>query len=288
MLVALLCLLTQSPIDWKPTATLKSPAISELSGMVQSRQSPDRFWAHNDSGDKARLFAIRRDGTSIGSPDGISIQGAQNVDWEDIAYGDGKIWISDLGNNSNARKNLGVYVVNDVDPAGTTSMKPLRFLPIQYPDQTAFPPPQMHFDSEAIFIFQGKLHILTKHRMPNGRLPENGTKLYRLDTEFTDKPNTLTKLDSKDNMKGWVTAADISADGRWLAVLTHFPMASVWIFDTRGVGSKLLSKPVRWVALTNAKQCESICFDGPNHLMLGNEQRDLFRIRVDQVPAAPR
>lgn len=258
--------------------------MSEISGIVQSKQVSNRFWVHNDSGDKARIFAIQRDGTVIGSKDGIVIEGAKNKDWEDIAYGDNKIWISDLGNNANSRKDLGVYVVEDFEPLGATTVKPIKFLPIRYPDQTAFPPTQRHFDSEAIFVFNGKLHVLTKHRMPTGPLPETGTKLYRLDTEFTDKPNVLTKIDSREGLKGWVTAADVSPDGRWLAVLTHFPMASVWVFDTKGVGSKLLSKPVRWVAMTNAKQCEAICFDGPSHLIMTNEQREIFRIRLDQVP----
>lgn len=285
MLAALVCLLAQTPLDWKPTATMKASAMSEISGIVQSRRSPDRFWVHNDSGDKARIFAIKRDGSVIGLNDGTLIEGAKNVDWEDIAYGDGKIWISDLGNNGNARKDLGVYVVNEFDPVQATTARPLKFLPIRYPDQTAFPPPQRHFDSEAIFVLNGKLHVLTKHRMPSGPLPETGTKLYRLDTEFTDKPNVLKKLDSRDGMKGWVTSADISSDGRWLAVLTQFPVASVWIFDTRGVGDRLLSKPARWVAMTNAKQCEAISFDGSSHLVMTNEQREIFRIRVDQVPS---
>lgn len=285
MLSLLVALVAQTPLNWKPTATMSAPAMSEISGIVQSRKDRDRFWVHNDSGDKARIFAIKRDGTPIGSRDGFLIEGAKNVDWEDIAYDAGRIWISDLGNNGNSRKNLGVYVVEDFDPVQATTVPALKFLPIRYPDQTAFPPPQRHFDSEAIFVFRGKLHVLTKHRMPTGPLPETGTKLYRLDTEYTDKTNVLTKLDSRDGMKGWVTAADISPDGRWLAVLTQFPVASVWIFDTRGVGDKLLSKPTRWVAMTNAKQCEAICFDGSDNLVMTNEQREIFRIKVNQVPA---
>jgi hypothetical protein len=75
----------------------------------------------------------------------------------------------------------------------------------------------------------------------------------------------------------------MSPDIRYLAVLTHMPIASIWIFDTQGVGDKLLSKPVRWVELRNAKQCEAICWVGRDQLIVANEQRELFVVKLAQV-----
>ena len=280
MLAALLVLAQAPVLELKPAATLAAPALSEVSGIVRSVRDATRFWVHNDSGDSARIFAIKANGTLVKE---VKVEGAKNVDWEDLTIGGGNLYVADLGNNGNARKNLGVYVFPEPDPARDASAKP-RFLPVVYPDQASFPPTFMRFDCEAVFWFKGKLHALTKHRLPGGTFPESATNLYRMDTQFQDKPNRLKKLDSKVDMKGWVTAADMSPDGRYLAVLTHMPIASIWIFDTQGVGDKLLSKPVRWVEIRNAKQCEAICWNGREELLIANEQRDLFKVKLSQVP----
>ena len=75
----------------------------------------DVFWVHNDSGDIARIFPVRRDGTSIIPPDsesdGVLIKNGSNLDWEDIAFDNmGNIVIGACGNNANKRKDLGIYV----------------------------------------------------------------------------------------------------------------------------------------------------------------------------------
>ena len=36
---------------------LSNESLQEVSGVTRSHLFPDTFWAHNDSGDKARLFA---------------------------------------------------------------------------------------------------------------------------------------------------------------------------------------------------------------------------------------
>ncbi|RYG42513.1 hypothetical protein EON79_18735, partial [bacterium] len=59
MLAALLLL--QSP----PIARIALPVIDEGSGIVASRRYPGVFWTHNDSGDAARFFAIKADGTAV-------------------------------------------------------------------------------------------------------------------------------------------------------------------------------------------------------------------------------
>jgi hypothetical protein len=281
MIGLLLLTAFQSPIEWRPTAKFTAPALSEVSGIAKSGTHSDIFWVHNDSGDSARIFAVRANGSMVRE---FKIQGAKNVDWEDMAFAEGSLAIADLGNNGNARKNLGVYFITEPNPRVGDTVYRTQFVPVVYPDQASFPPTFMRFDCEAVFWFKGKLHVLTKHRLPGGLLPESSTNLYRLDTRSESKPNRLKKLDSKEDMKGWVTAADMSPDGRYLAVLTHMPRASVWIFDTEGVGDKLLSKPVRWVELRNAKQCEAICWVGKDELMIANEQRELFVVKLSQLP----
>ena len=37
---------------------IRFSALNELSGIVKSRRFEDVYWAHNDSGDQPRLFAL--------------------------------------------------------------------------------------------------------------------------------------------------------------------------------------------------------------------------------------
>jgi hypothetical protein len=284
-----------------PVALVSHGPIEEMSGIVKSARYPDTYWVHNDSGDTARLFAIRADGQvivpgflqsaySVGPVQtaekpfypGIRIDGATNYDWEDIARDGDTLYISDLGNNGNARRDLAVYTVTEPNPAAVEGAHFVQRLPIVYPDQSAYPDPtSWHFDCEAIFVYKKRLHLLTKHRVP-GRIgtPEAGTNLYRLDTQHTDRPNVVKKLDSVADLGGWITAADLSPDGKTLAVLCEAPVASVWLFSLGKTGDRLLSGAARRLILEGAKQCEGICFDSDNELIVTNEDRDLFRLRT--------
>jgi hypothetical protein len=286
----------QTTIDLKAIATVKHPPIGEMSGIVQSRTYPGVFWVHNDSGDSARIFPIKADGTLIkptyetdfwvNTPEegkkewpGIKIVDAHNVDWEDIAIDRDILYVSDLGNNGNARRDLGVYVIPEPNPNATGETRSLKFLPIKYPDQTTFPSAVWHFDCEAIFVFKGKLHIITKHRKDgNFAVPEDSAKLYRLETAYTDKPNVLKKLDTREGLGGWVTAADLSPNGKTLAVLCNAPVASIWFFDLQRTGDGMLNAPSKRILLKNARQAEAICFENDKSVLVTNEQRDIFRV----------
>ena len=264
---------------WTPTGLIRSKELSELSGLAASRRHPGIFWGHNDSGDSSRFFALRADGSVVAE---VEVRDAKNQDWEDIALDGKTLYLADLGNNDNKRDNLCVYKLDEPNPSKGDQKVEATKLRVAYPDQSEFPPKQeaWRFDCEAVFVFQGKLHILTKQRAAGMRfLPLDSTTLYRLDQEDTEKVNVLTKLDSRTQLGGWVTAADLSPDGKTLAVLTHL-VASVWLFDVRGATDKLLAKPLKRILLDDAKQCEALCFRDNQTLLLGNEQRELFSLSL--------
>jgi hypothetical protein len=254
---------------------------------VKSARYRDVYWIHNDSGDRARFFAVSGDGKAVMPAgmraedyQGIAVANAKNSDWEDIARDRDTLYLSDMGNNGNARRDLGVYVVKEPDPRRTTEVRG-TFLPIAYPDQKEFPPSGLRaFDCEAIFALRGKLYFVTKHRL-NALIPGSSAGLYRLDTRHTDKVNVLTKLDTHTNLGGWVTGADVSPDGKTVAVLTQAPEQSVWLFDAKAKGDKFLSlgKPRR-IVFSGAKQCEAVAFADNGTLLVTNEQRDIYKLRV--------
>lgn len=272
-------------ISLNPIAKVKFEAIDEMSGIVKSRRFKDTYWVQNDSGDSARFFAIQRSGNLIQLPTraayfGIEVKDATNIDWEDITIDGDTLYLCDTGNNLNMRKDLTVYAVKEPDPKKMKSVSIASRIPVSFPDQTEFPPSKMwNFDCEAVAAHKGKLYFVSKWRV-SAREPGNGASIYVLDKPRKDgESNVLRKLDTNANLSGWVTGADISPDGKKIAVLVQAPKAGVWIFDMTK-GDKILSHPLGYVSFTGAKQCEAICWDSANQLLITNEQRDIFELAV--------
>gem|GEM_PF-424898 len=95
-----------------PLGDLADAALTEASGLIQSARDPDLLWSHNDSGDHARIFALGRDGSALGTytfdlPDS---------DWEDLGAGLDPdtgatvLFIGDIGNNDLSRTSVAVYL----------------------------------------------------------------------------------------------------------------------------------------------------------------------------------
>ena len=283
-----------------PTA-IKFSTLNELSGLVKSRRFDDVYWAHNDSGDQARLFAIDHLGKIIfpsflagefygevsargKTPwPGLPILVAANVDWEDIATDAEHLYIADMGNNGNARRDLGVYVIPEPNPRAAELTRPVSFLPIRYPEQREYPAKLWHYDSEALFVFQDKLYFITKHRQP-GKIDkfEVGAVLYRLDTRYTDRFNILTRVDTHSVMSV-ATGADLSPDGRYLAVISY---RDLWLFEKPVANDQWLSGtayrlPLPW---RESKQVEAVAWADNEQLVIGNEEGELYWIARKSVP----
>ncbi len=248
-----------------PTAIFDSRDIDESSGIVMSRQYPGIFWTHNDSGDLPRLFAVRANGQLVAQ---VRIKGAKNIDWEDIANDDqGRLYICDIGNNMNRRRELTIYVIKEPNPFTKTSALVTKQTNYRYPDQQRFPDlEKFNFDAEACFWGSGSLYILTKHRS------DPHTQLYRLNLFSRESPQTPTLIAEYD-IGGMVTGADLSPDGRRLAVLTY---KKIHLFDKPNDHDNYLAGRHKEINIKFG-QAEGICFDGQT-LMITNEKGQLLRI----------
>ena len=110
-------------------------------------------------------------------------------------------------------------------------------------------------------------------------IPQTGTKLYAMPTKVVQGDvNVLEKKDSLPDMGGWVTGASVSPDGRTLAVLTHFPKASVWFFELDAKSDKLLQGKKHQVVIRDAGQCEAVAFDDNDTVVVSNEEGRLMSI----------
>ncbi|MDX2131225.1 MAG: endonuclease/exonuclease/phosphatase family protein [Planctomycetota bacterium] len=283
--------LAQPALQLRPIAALGPGAKKEISGIVRSRTQPDVFWTINDSGDEPRVYPVRADGTVVGSErdaqtPGVLIGGAINSDWEDIAVdGSARLIVPDFGNNSNARRDLTLYILEEPEATAERTNWTCKIV-FRYPDQPSFPAPSdnRNFDAEALFTVGDDLYILSKNRS------DTFTKLYRVErTEDAGLPlpgrvTTLTYVDRFD-LGGQATGADCSPDGLRLAVLTY---THVFLFERASLDVPFFASRVRARAYTvpgGDSDSESICFEDDEHLLIADEARgELFRVAIADIP----
>lgn len=251
-------------------------AVDESSGLTASRRTPGVFWTLNDSGGAPELFAVRVDGTAVGT---VALSGAKNVDWEAITLdGAGNLWVGDIGNNGNARRDLGLYVLPEPLP-GDGVVTDVRFVPVYYPEQRAFPPAARNFDAEALFADGETIYLLTKHR------GDTRTVLYRVPPGRPDAPEAPRALErladfdvrgDPENHGGMVTGAALSADGQHLAVLSYH---SIFLFARPTRPGQWFETLVREIPLRmrEFRQCEAIAWRGAD-LVVTNEDGQIFTL----------
>lgn len=280
MIASILSTLLLAPYSVAQMPDPAIPALNEQSGLLKSARYPGVFWAHNDSGDEARIFAFTFDGQPVGAPknkpyEGIRISGATNFDWEDITGDGDNLYISDLGNNGNARRDLAIYVVPEPNPVEIRNSSYLKRIPVAYEDQKEFPPNKdFQWDCEAIFWRRGKLFAITKHRIGRA-LPGTSAAIYELRSQDANRVNPLRRIASITGLPGWVTSAAVSPDGTKLAVLCDRPQKAVLIADLTLSPAKWLSNPVAKLDLPSSwGQTESIAWDSPTRLLVGHETGD--------------
>jgi hypothetical protein len=270
-------------IELKSVGKLNLKLVPECSALWVSPSQPGVFWTLADSGAKSAITPIRADGTMV--PVGksfwgaVTLKGATNVDWEAVT-GDaaGNMVVGDVGNNVSRRKELAFYLFKEPAP-GVREVSEVRKVSFAWPDQTAFPDPELAHDCEAIFMLRGKLYLLTKHRR------DTLTDLWRADIPPVGDRATLTKL-ARFDVGGMVTDACVSPDQKRLAILTY---RNVWVFDVPGVGEDFFRAPALHAPISPPMlsfQVEGCSWVDNSHLLLGSEQGDLFRIALTDLREA--
>ncbi len=276
--------------------TVEHAPIDEQSAIVKSQTYPDVFWVSNDSDTEPYLFPLNSQGEIIipdwlqrryNKPDGriypgVHITGAILYDWESMALLGDTLVVADMGNNGNARRDLGVYLILEPNPHNTPRTRPLAWYPVRYEDQANFPPDEWEYDCEAIFTYKGKIYFLTKHRADQHIMkPAPATKLYRMDTRYTSQVNVLKYISRKEDLGGWVTDADIAPDESAMVLLAQNPLVTtIWYFPKPKRGDDFLSQTPRSINLLKVDQAEGICFKDANTLIITNEQRDWFEVSL--------
>lgn len=192
--------------------------VSEASGVAWSRVHGDVLWVHNDSQGGAVVYAIATSGELIAR---VTLEGARNRDWEDIAVGpcpeagpDGDcIYVADIGDNRASRDAVGLWIAAEPDPHTDESVDAV-FFPLRYPDGSR--------DAEAIAVLDdASVIVVTKGR-------EHPISVYRSPPiAWSDAPDTtmlspIQQLsEAPVHLPDQVTGATRTRDGRTLAVRSY-------------------------------------------------------------------
>ena len=201
--------------------TVGDAELVEVSGLAAGRANPGVIWAHNDSGDGPNLYALDSAGALLAT---FGLTGAQAIDWEDLAAGPGPVageeylYAADVGDNNALRASVTVYrvpepAVPEGGAAGTLGVESTAALHLTYPDGPR--------DAEAVMVdpVTGEIVVVEK------RLSGGPVGVYRAPANLAAGSTTaldrVATLDLPFGVVDSVTAADVTADGRAVAIRTY-------------------------------------------------------------------
>lgn len=243
-------------------------ALGEVSGITASRQSPGVLWAHNDSGDKARLYAIDLKGKLLAK---FEVPNAENRDWEDIASGpgaDGKpaLYIAETGDNERRRETATIYRVPEPRLNGEkkSTTEPAEAFPFSYPDGK--------YDCEALLVdpVSGQIFLVTKTLTD-----ECGVYRYPMPLKV-DQKVVLEKVKGKKiksvTQLRMVTAAAVAPDGSRAVIRTYFGVFE-WLREKGKPLETIFDNEPVSIGVPLMGQSEAICYTADGKSILTTSEK---------------
>ena len=172
-----------------------SSKINETSGLINFN---GKLITHNDSGSEPILYEI--DVTTGDINREVKISNVDAVDIEDITQDDNFIYVCDIGNNSNERKDQAIYKISKNDYLNKSEVT-AEIISINYKEQTDYTKSDKatNFDAEAVVIIGNELVLFTKN------WGDNKTSVYKIPIEKGSYE--ITAVDTY-NIGGLITGAD--------------------------------------------------------------------------------
>jgi hypothetical protein len=262
------------------------------SGIVASRRYPGVLWAIRDRGGQARpgkpqnaLYAYKVAGGRVAEVvPGATFRAVPLPvparDWEDIGRDtQGNLWVADIGNNECDRADTALLKVREPDLAAAGPAELLATYRYRFPD----PPAGCRGrNAEAMFLVDDVPYLIDKAR------PSTLYRFPRLDPAATV---TLEKVGVLAGEVANLSGADLSSDGRRLAVDTHTMLYVYQAGDPslrgQALVADLISRPPPWQVRLEGQgdgptNVEGVAFSyGSHDLNLLAENRDVYF-----VPAA--
>ena len=248
--------------DPSRSGVLSVGALDETSGVVASRTHPGLLYAHNDSGDSARFFALDASGALRAE---YALTGASFRDLEDIALGPCPagtcVFLADTGDNDarsggpNPRAEVSIYRV--AEPTTPRFGAPPT-TPLGGWERLRFVYPNAPFDCEAFMVDPetGDFYLITK--VSGGVSPV----FHAPAPHLVGSPTTLTQIGSitfgSSDAPGnpLSTAADFDTDGARILLRTYSTLL-LWTLAPLDGPPAGLSR-AEWIGQTLGGQATSL------------------------------
>ncbi len=252
--------------------------LVELSGLAASRVSPEVLYAHNDSGDSARFFAISSVDAHLLAT--FTLDGGTNVDWEDVAVGPcpsgSCVYLGDIGDNDRSRAEYAVYRV--AEPAQPTANATLTFerFAFRYPGNA-----RHNAESLAVHPLTGRVYVITKEDL--GVI----SQVFRFPEPMsTDSTATLVKVSDLSvpvGLDSQVTAADIDPCGKALLVRLYNRLVELRLPEGEADFEAIFTQPPVQVPFADEALGEAVAFapDGRSYFLSGERlsaEAPLYRV----------
>jgi len=202
------------------TGRVHTDNLTEISGIALSRKNKDVIWAHNDSGDEARVFALGTDGGLLGI---FRLEGAWAIDWEDIAIGPGPskdrdyLYVADTGNNDLSRRTVTVYrvlepILNTIPVQKQRTLAEVEVLPMRFPTDPR--------ECETLLVdpLNEDIYLITRKRSEGAA--EVASVFHAPGPQRPGTLRTLSEVSSFAPSAG-IRGGDISKDGRMIILRSH-------------------------------------------------------------------
>ena len=199
-----------------------SKTIEETSGL---EIVDDMFVTHNDSGGEASLYYLSKKGEIKYKR---KISSAKNKDWEDITRDDKYIYIADMGNNFNNRKDLKIYKI----PIDKDNKEKNQTIYFNYPEQDSFKINRNTiYDAEGLISIGKNLVVFTKNRekkitelylIPKKPGSYNAKKIGKLDVN-----SIVTGADYNDNYKMLALTSTKKFNKYYLITINDFSLKKI-------------------------------------------------------------
>ena len=251
------------------SALVIDPAVSEISGMAASRRRDGLFWVHNDSDNGNAIHALDTAGHVRAT---VTIDGARNYDWEDIASfernGKPYLLVADVGDTGGLRKSLNLIVVREpvLGAGGERHVRADWTVAFRWPDGAR--------DCEAVAVDAERMEALlvAKKRVPaqvfrvSLAKPRAGEPMRVAEqvASIAAMPQPTAEDLARDprfgKYRGQITGMDVDARSGRVALLTY---TDGYLFDRRpgDTWQALFARPPRPLHLPPLPQGEAIAFD---------------------------
>jgi len=240
--------------------------LNEISGMAPSQVHPGVMWVHNDSGDEARLYALRLSDCAVVGE--LTLRDVSARDFEGLASGvdaQGRpvLWVGDIGDNVDSWSDVSIYRIREPRNLGNRSAQVQRYR-FTYEDRP--------HNAETILADPNsqQLWIVTK-QMASGSVYKLPKKLKKGEVNIAKKVGPAS---------GLITDGAVKPDGSGFVLRDYF--------DAQFYAGLPTGELAEEIQLPAQAQGEAIAWlPGEDALLIASEgDNRLLRVEAPGIPVA--